>query len=235
MRDTMRWALMTAVMLLIGCLIFPGAAEEVMPPNMRIVNCKEYVSLREKPSKSAKRLAKVPLGAEVTAWLDGGNEGEDSFVYCEYGGKEGYILEEYLAPILQTYDTGLGFSFEYNPYRLEPDQTMSESGNSVLVEWIGSEDSPAYMELMLPEVIPGNPQEFVAANTDYMLDPFTTNAGASVTGGSGMNEDYTLVNGWYLVSQGEHTLLVSITCAAEAEEMTDSDFQNILRSIKFTD
>ncbi len=63
-------------------------------PNMRIANCNEWVALREAPSKNAKRLAKVPLGAHVLAYPEA-NPGSD-FVYCVYQDQEGYILAQYL-------------------------------------------------------------------------------------------------------------------------------------------
>ena len=65
-------------------------------PNMRVVKCKEFVSLRETRSTSAKRLAKVPLGALVLAYPEYGEE--NGFIFCVYHGQEGYILSEYLKP-----------------------------------------------------------------------------------------------------------------------------------------
>ncbi len=59
----------------------------------RVVNCEEWVSLRAAPDTSAQRLAKVPLGAEVTDCAFAGN----GFVACAYAGKAGYILAEYIA------------------------------------------------------------------------------------------------------------------------------------------
>ena len=69
-------------------------------PNMRVVKCKEYVSLREERSTSAKRLVKVPLGAHVLAFPEYGED--NGFIYCVYNGEEGYILLEYLEPISST-------------------------------------------------------------------------------------------------------------------------------------
>ena len=66
-------------------------------PNMRVVNCKEFVSLRETRSTSAKRLAKIPLGALVLAFPEYGEE--NGFIYCVYHDEEGYILAEYLEAI----------------------------------------------------------------------------------------------------------------------------------------
>ena len=59
-----------------------------------VVNCKEWVSLREAPDTAAKRLRQVPLGAVVTD-CEPADEGS-GFVRCTYDGATGYILEEYL-------------------------------------------------------------------------------------------------------------------------------------------
>lgn len=65
-------------------------------PNMRVIKCKEYVSLREERSTSSARLAKVPLGAMVLAFPEYGEE--NGFIYCVYHDEEGFILAEYLQP-----------------------------------------------------------------------------------------------------------------------------------------
>lgn len=62
---------------------------------MRVVWCKEFVSLREEPSKTSKRLAEVPLGAIVYSCLDIGSA---KFYQCEYEGQTGYVLRGYLVP-----------------------------------------------------------------------------------------------------------------------------------------
>ena len=68
--------------------------------NMRVVKCKEYVSLREERSTKSTRLAKVPLGASVLAFPEYGEK--NGFIYCVYNGEEGFILSEYLEPIQAT-------------------------------------------------------------------------------------------------------------------------------------
>ena len=57
-----------------------------------VVNCVSYVSLRQSPSTSAKRLVQVPLGHYVIAKGNAGN----GFVKVEYKGQTGYILSSYL-------------------------------------------------------------------------------------------------------------------------------------------
>ena len=61
---------------------------------MKVVRCKQYVTLREKPYKSAKALAKVPLDAIV--YNCSTIREKKSFYYCEYEGISGYILVQYL-------------------------------------------------------------------------------------------------------------------------------------------
>ncbi len=66
---------------------------------MTVVNCQDWVSLREKASASSARLAKVPLGAEVTDC----RQVSEQFIYCRYQGVYGYIQSQYLsAPVSVT-------------------------------------------------------------------------------------------------------------------------------------
>ena len=62
--------------------------------DMEVINCNEWVSLRETPNASSKRLVKVSLGAIVSncELID------DEWIYAEYDGYSGYILAEYLTP-----------------------------------------------------------------------------------------------------------------------------------------
>ena len=74
----------------------PGFHRE-QQPNMRVVNCRNFVSLRSKPSVSSGRLAKVPLGALVLALPEA--QEKDGFVWCTYHDVYGYILSGYLEPV----------------------------------------------------------------------------------------------------------------------------------------
>ena len=73
---------------------------------MRVVKCKDYVSLREAPYKTATVLAKVPLDSIVlycnnnVAKYAPSNYKKQAklFIRCEYDGMEGYILKQYLKP-----------------------------------------------------------------------------------------------------------------------------------------
>ena len=84
-----------------------------------IVNCSEFVSLREYASTGAARITKVPKGAFVrilsnATWKDPSSG--KFFINCEFNGQQGYIAIEYLDalieqdnPLLQTtvpYGTG---------------------------------------------------------------------------------------------------------------------------------
>ena len=73
---------------------------------MRVVRCRDYVSLREKPDKTSAALAKVPLDAIVFYCTQNYQQylvasykkQKELFIRCEYEGQEGYILKKYLVP-----------------------------------------------------------------------------------------------------------------------------------------
>lgn len=86
-------------LLILACLLSAAAAsaqaeQNVLTDQMIVVNCEEWVSLRESPDTSSTRLAKVPLNARVSGCKDSGD-----FIYCEYEGQQGYILAKYLKPV----------------------------------------------------------------------------------------------------------------------------------------
>ena len=84
-----------AVLLVCCCLLASVAlAETEYFGRMEVVNCNEWVSLRQRPSTSAKRLVKVSLGAIV----DNCQRIDDEWIYVEYDGYSGYILAKYLEP-----------------------------------------------------------------------------------------------------------------------------------------
>ena len=58
-----------------------------------VVNCNEWVSLREHADTSSIRLEKVPLGARVTDCYDTAFD----LYLCEYRGQIGFILKRYLS------------------------------------------------------------------------------------------------------------------------------------------
>ena len=57
-----------------------------------VVNCKEWISLRTKPSTSSDAILQIPLFAGVTYLADADN----GFLYVNYHGKSGYALAKYL-------------------------------------------------------------------------------------------------------------------------------------------
>ena len=73
---------------------------------MRVVNCRDYVSLRATPDKTGVVLAKVPLDSivlycsnNVRQYASGKYRKQaELFIRCEYDGQEGYILKKHLKP-----------------------------------------------------------------------------------------------------------------------------------------
>lgn len=230
---TVKKGLCAALLMLMAvfcCLPAPAEDTETLPPNMRVVNCRQDVSLREKPSTKAKRLKRVPLGAEVLAWLDGGSDDAEAsrFLYCEYQGMEGYILAEYLAPIAERYDASLGFSVDYNPYRLRP----AETETALRLDWIGLGGVPAYLELTTPGSFSEDPLAYMEAHTDY-TDTYTAPSGVTVTGGTRASEDFSHSLGFYIITLGNRTVLAQTSCPIEWDEIADADFQAVLHSLSF--
>ena len=63
-----------------------------------VTNCREYISLRRMPMKSADVLARIPLGATLDEIYDhDGGDTTDCFVYVKYNGQYGFVLWDYLA------------------------------------------------------------------------------------------------------------------------------------------
>jgi len=85
-------SLMIALCLILAA--FPALADMDYLGDMEVVNCKEWVSLRELPSTRSERLVKVSLGAIVSDC----RKVNDAWIYGLYDGHGGYILAEYLEP-----------------------------------------------------------------------------------------------------------------------------------------
>lgn len=67
----------------------------------RVVNCNEWISLREYPSTSAPRLARIPLGAVVKIFkynaMDRAHPSPyNGFYSTNYNGMRGWCLMDYL-------------------------------------------------------------------------------------------------------------------------------------------
>ena len=68
-----------------------GSSGPVVLPDQKVVNCNEWVSLRQSKSTSSTRLAQVPNGAKVNVY-----DIDSTWAYVSYMGQNGYILSEYL-------------------------------------------------------------------------------------------------------------------------------------------
>ena len=114
-----RLGLLVAVALCLALLIGSAArAETVYYGTMVVVNCQEWVSLRDVPGTGGNRLAKIPLGTVVTGaeWAPI----MDQFIYCCYEGQWGYVLSQYLR------QTEYPEPEEPNDYNLPLDQWVGD-------------------------------------------------------------------------------------------------------------
>ena len=122
----------------------PIAGSSINGISMNVVNCDDWVSLREKASSSSSRLAKVPAGTQVDDCV----QVSDSFVYCCYRGVYGYIQTQYLSdplhkepvlpdPVPETGDDGDDgeIASTFNNIPVLPDyETFINTGHHVLTE-----------------------------------------------------------------------------------------------------
>ena len=84
-----------ALVILIFTFQTVSFAEDVFAHEYKVVRCNEYITLRDDSSTKANELARVPLGATVTAF----SYADNGFLYVNYAGKKGYVLEKYLDPM----------------------------------------------------------------------------------------------------------------------------------------
>lgn len=65
-----------------------------------VVNCNEWISLRQYPSTEAPRLTKIPLGAKVKIYRgmlgERSSSPQNGFYLTEYDGWRGWCLKEYI-------------------------------------------------------------------------------------------------------------------------------------------
>ena len=92
--------LFVSVLLILFCAIASAdRLPEEKPYNyigaMRVVWCNEWISLREEPKKTSKRIMEIPLDDIVYSCMDINNS---LFYQCEYHGVTGYALKGYLVP-----------------------------------------------------------------------------------------------------------------------------------------
>ena len=69
--------------------------------HVEVVNCQEYITLREQPSLNSRILEKIGLGSNAAYIKDA----ENGFAYVDYEGTQGYVLKEYLHTV-ESFSTG---------------------------------------------------------------------------------------------------------------------------------
>ena len=81
--------------LLLAVLLCGATALSEVGDRRKVVNCEEYVTLREWPETSANALARIPLGkvVEEVGEVDGG------FTLVSWRGQSGYVLSRYLRTV----------------------------------------------------------------------------------------------------------------------------------------
>lgn len=124
--------------------------EPVYIGDMTVVNCDEWVSLRNAPSSSSPRIMKVPLGAAVTDCLIV----SDEFVYCWYNGYSGYIMTQYLSANAtpeagMSQSTLMNFGSEvlnvsYNGYTVISRKNYQDGGEILKTVCYGPDGNPVW-------------------------------------------------------------------------------------------
>ena len=129
--------ILIVLILCLSCSVSPAERKTVVKDTyylgaMRVVNCRESVSLRELPDKTSDVLAEVPLGdivyncsKNIKKYAPGNYRQQYQwFIRCEYEGQEGYILKKFLrrAP------------------EFEPPETIISSDVMTREEILGSEE-----------------------------------------------------------------------------------------------
>ena len=113
-------------------------ADGVQPVDMLVVNCNEWVSLRDKPTTSSARLDKIPLGTLLEDCYQ--SIQNPDFYSCGYNGKWGYVHSDYLMPVSAeeaepVYEDGdLGTMYVVNCEEWIPLREMPDAAASVLVQ-----------------------------------------------------------------------------------------------------
>ena len=78
------------LMLLLSCTAYAISLDQ-----LHVVGCEEFITLREEPSTSAKRIVQIPLGALVTCY----EYTENGFARVYYGGCFGFVQSRYLSEV----------------------------------------------------------------------------------------------------------------------------------------
>ena len=136
---------MMAFVLMLMCLMGCACAESEWT-QATVVNCEEWVSLREYASTSAERLVQVPLGAEVQARVY-----NEEFAECMYQDLHGYILLDYLTLP-----------------RPEP-EAVGTQGTLVpnVSEYLSLRSSPSEGASVIERVYPGMPMELLGWSGEF--------------------------------------------------------------------
>lgn len=225
--------------------------------SMTVVNCEEWVSLRELPGGSATRLKQVPLGATVEDCV----RHDDEYIYGMYDGEYGYILAKYLeaaGEVAETrerevyvedveeiitevkYQSGMGFSFWYLEGGFIVDDSRSESGNpSVLMEaWDGEENLPAYLEFLSPEDTGASgrdflqrlPEQYGLSDVSEVVEEENENGFTSLRRHGYSGEQLVTC---YLVTDGEREAQAVSSMDSEMIEYYGPVIDWVIRSIAF--
>ena len=118
-----------------------GKTYDAVPDTMQVINCNEWVSLRQLPSSKSPQLVKVPLGAVVT----GCEQVSDKFIACNYDGKSGYIMKDYLGEY-----TGFGDEPGPDVDDPEPEEDLPAEGEEDVNPFLKFSDAaPSWQELTL--------------------------------------------------------------------------------------
>lgn len=80
-----------ASFLIVAALLIVGGQTRAEAYWAAVVNCREWISLRQYASTEAPALTTIPLGEWV--WING--EAGNGFLSAEYGGMRGYVLKAY--------------------------------------------------------------------------------------------------------------------------------------------
>ena len=119
-----------------------------------VINCNEYVTLRQSPSTSGAAVTRVAKGKQVEAYYYNG-----TFCRCYYNGMEGYILSKYLGDASSSGSsyakgTSLGskkvvncsnwVTLRQNPSTSAATVTRVPKGESVQAYWYNSQFAECY-------------------------------------------------------------------------------------------
>ena len=89
-----------SMLALVIAILSVNVTAEAFSHYATVVNCNEWISLREYPSTSAPRLTKIPLGATVEVHNYSGRDDDqgyrNGFIYTYYNGMTGWCLMSYL-------------------------------------------------------------------------------------------------------------------------------------------